>query len=130
MATGAGGVPGPEVTTPRSFPTVQAPPRPELHFTRGDAATVQWKSVGPLASRYVIELRESTTSSSNLFTRSSPNYSTESLELCIQGLEPGRSYIACVRTVAQDGAESSSSPWSPWLTLPSMAIQQFELQAS
>lgn len=89
---------------------------------------VQWKSVGPMASSYIIEVRESTTSASNIFTRMAPRDATESLELCIQGLQAGRSYIACVRSVAQDGAESLSSPWSSWLTLPHVAPQQFELQ--
>lgn len=88
--------------------------------------TVQWKGVGPLASKYIVEVRESATSASNLFTRMAPQDATESLELCIQGLEAGRSYVACVRSVTQDGAESSSSPWSSWLNLPFMAPQQFE----
>jgi len=95
-------------------------------MTGGDAVTVQWKSVGPLASKYIVEVRESTTSASNLFTRMAPQDATESLELRIQGLEAGRSYIACVRSVSHDGAESLSSHWSSWLTLPNLALQQFE----
>lgn len=132
QAPGEYGTLMPGMTMPSSLPIVQPP---ELHFANGgNAITVQWKSVGPLATSYIIELRESTTSASNLFTRVAPQEGTESLELCIQGLEPGRSYIACVRSVTRDGIESLSSPWSSWLTfphtapyMPSLALQEFKV---
>merc|ERR1712166_905964 len=55
-----------------------------------------------------------------------PAEAVGSLELCIQGLEPGRCYIGCVHSVARDGIVSSASAWSPWLTLP-VVLQPFEL---
>jgi len=106
---------------------LQAPPQPELHIANGGKAVmVRWKTMGPLASSYVIEMRESTTSASNFFRRSAPLNAPESLELCVDGLVAGRSYVCCIRSVAQDGAESLSSPWSLWLTLP-MALQAGEV---
>jgi len=109
-----------------SLPMVQAPPQPELQIENGgNAIIVRWKSAGSFAISYNIEVRESTTSAPNFFRRAAPQDSSESLELCIQGLAPGRSYVACVRSVAQDGTESLSSPWSCWLTLP-LPLQQFE----
>jgi len=116
---------------PSSLPMIpQAPPQPELRIANGgNAISVHWKGVGSLATSYVIEVRESTTSASNLFTRLAPQGAADTLELCIQGLAAGRSYVACVRSVAQHGVESMSSLWSSWLTLP-MALQQCELTPS
>jgi len=115
---------------PPPQPQLQAPPQPQLHVTNGGTAiTIQWQSVGPLASSYVLEVRDSTSSASNFFTRLAPADSADSLELCLQGLEPGRGYIACVKSVAQGGTESLPSAWSPWLTLP-VVIQSNELLPS
>jgi len=116
---------------PSSLPMIpQAPLQPELRIANGEnAISVQWKGVGPLATSYVIEVRESTTSASNLFTQLAPQDASDTLELCIQGLAAGQSYVACVRGVAQHGVESMSSPWSSWLTVP-IALQQCELTPS
>merc|ERR1712166_180614 len=117
----------PSVVAEHILSLVHAPPQPQLLVANsGTAITAHWQSVGPLVASYVIEVRESTSSASNRFTRHAPSDAADSLELCIQGLEPGRSYIACVRSVAQDGAESASSVWSSWLTLP-MVLQPFEV---
>lgn len=101
------------------LPVLQTPQQPELLIAGGGTAvSVHWNSVGPFAASYVVELRESTTSASNRFVRMAPAEAVGSLELCIQGLEPGRSYIVCVRSVGEDGIESPPSAWSTWLTLP------------
>jgi cold shock CspA family protein len=117
----------PGAMMPNGLSLLQAPPQPELHAANGgNSIIVRWKTVGPLASSYVIEMRENTTSSSNFFKRLAPQNGSESLELNVEGLAAGRSYIACVRSVAPDGAESLSSPWSFWLTL-SMPLQPNEI---
>lgn len=101
------------------LPVLQIPQQPEIRIAgAGDAISVHWNSTGPLAISYVIELRDSLTSASNRFVRMAPPEAVGSLELCIQGLEPGRSYIVCVRSVGSDGMESPPSAWSCWLTLP------------
>lgn len=110
-----------------ALPLLQAPQQPELRIgSTGTSAYVTWHSIGPSAASYVVDLRESTTAASNRFVRMAPVEVVTSLELCIQGLEPGRSYTVCVCGVGKDGIESPPSPWSPWLTLP-VGIQQLEL---
>jgi cold shock CspA family protein len=120
----------PGALTPTSLSLLQAPPQPEMHVANGgNALIVRWRTVGPLANSYIIEMRENTASSSNFFTRLAPQNACDSLELCVQGLAAGRSYIACVRSVAQDGTQSLSSPWSFWLTLP-MPLQPYDFPPS
>jgi len=109
------------------LPPLQTPQQPDLRMgSTGTSVSVNWKSIGLFASSYVLELRESSTSASNRFIAMAPAEAVASLELCIQGLEPGRSYTVCVRGVGKDGVESPPSPWSAWLTLP-VSLQQFEI---
>merc|ERR1719272_2582264 len=78
----------PSIVAQHILSLVQAPPQPQLHVANaGSAITVEWQSSGSLAASYLIEVREGTSSASNLFTRLAPD-AADSLELCIQGLEP------------------------------------------
>jgi len=91
-----------------------------------DAISVRWSTVGIPAAGYIVELRQASTPVSSRFTCQAPNDGAGSLELCIQGLQPGQSFAACVLSVTQDGFESAPSPWSCWVTLPSIVLQQFD----
>jgi len=100
---------------------ILTPPQPEVHLSNvANAISVRWSTVGFPAAGYVVELREGSTSVSSRCACQAPTDGAVSLELCIQGLQPGQSYVACVRSVAQDGFESVPSPWSCWVTLPHM----------
>jgi cold shock CspA family protein len=110
-----------------SFPVLQPPQQPELRIAgAGTAVSAHWNSIGPYATSYVVELRENATSASNRFVRMAPAEVMGTLELCIQGLVPGRSYTVCVRGVGQDGVEGAPSPWSAWLTLP-LTLQPYDM---
>lgn len=89
------------------------PPPPEI--LAGDEAgfsvVVRWPAVGQ-ASAYVVELRESGSSSAERFVRSAEAASPGSLvELRVGGLRPipGRRYMAQVRAVDHYGCESAPS---------------------
>jgi len=113
-----------------SFHVLQAPQQPELRIAgSGTGVSVYWSGIGPFAISYVVELRESVSAASNRFVRMAPPEAMSSLELCIQGLVPGRSYTVCVRGVGKDGIEGPPSVWSAWLTLP-LTLQQFDLLPS
>jgi hypothetical protein len=97
---------------------LQPPQQPQLSISNvPNSISVRWNSIGTSASSYVVEVLESTSSTSNRFACQSPANGSTSLELCIQGLEAGRSFFACIRSVAQDGFESAPSAWSQPLTL-------------
>jgi len=101
------------------------PPQPEVCISNGaNGISVRFSTVGYPAAGYVVEFRQGSTSASSRFACQSPADGAGSLEMCIQGLEPGQSYTACVRSVAQNGLESVPSPWSCWITLP-MMLQPF-----
>lgn len=108
---------------PLPAPRMISPPlQPEVHIANHltSAVSVRWSAVGFPAAAYVVELRQGSTSASSRFACQAPQDGAGSLELCIQGLQPGQSYTACIRSVAQDGFESTPSPWSAWVTLPVM----------
>eukprot|EP00746_Dinoflagellata_sp_MGD_P074507 gnl/MRDRNA2_/MRDRNA2_30087_c0_seq2.p1 gnl/MRDRNA2_/MRDRNA2_30087_c0~~gnl/MRDRNA2_/MRDRNA2_30087_c0_seq2.p1 ORF type:complete len:717 (+),score=130.32 gnl/MRDRNA2_/MRDRNA2_30087_c0_seq2:91-2241(+) len=107
-------------------PVLQPPPQPEANVSPiTNAISVRWSSYGIAAASYVVEVFDYIAAASNRFACQAPAESGSSLELCIQGLQPGQSYVACVRSVAQDGMESAPSPWSRTVTLPIMA-QSFD----
>merc|ERR1719161_3065690 len=110
-----------------SFAVLQAPQQPELRIAgAGTAVSAHWNNIGPSATSYVVELRENATAASNRFVRIAPMEVMGALELCIQGLVPGRSYTVCVRGVGKDGVEGPPSSWSAWLTLP-LTLQPFDM---
>jgi len=105
---------------------LHSPPQPEVRLSHeGNAIFVRWSTVGILAAGYALELRQGSTSVSSRFACQAPADNARSVELCIQGLQPGQSYIVCVRSVAQDGFESVPSAWSCWVTLP-IVLQPFD----
>merc|ERR1711977_789619 len=107
-----------------SFHVLQAPQQPELRIAgSGTGVSVYWSGIGPAAISYVVELRESVSAASNRFVRMAPAEALASLELCIQGLVPGRSYTVCVRGVGKDGIEGPPSV-TPRLAMPSDALLQ------
>jgi cold shock CspA family protein len=109
-----------------SCPILPPPRQPELRIAgTGTAVSAHWHSVGPYATSYVVELRENATAASNRFVRIAPEGMC-ALELCIQGLVPGRSYTVCVRGVGKDGIEGPPSTWSAWLTLP-LTLQPYDM---
>merc|ERR1711907_680979 len=104
---------------PQAAIVLLSPPRPEVFFSPvANAISVRWRTVGFPASSYTVELRQGSAAASSRFAFQAPTDGAGSLELCIQGLQPGQSYAACIRSVAQDGFESVPSPWSYWVTLP------------
>lgn len=106
---------------------LQAPPQPEVYLSCvANAISVRWSTVGIPAVGFVVELREASTPVSSRFTCQAPNDGTSSVELCIQGLQPGNSYTACVCSVTQEGFESAPSSWSYWVTLPSVPTVMFQ----
>lgn len=107
---------------PRASTLPLPPPQPEVCISSiGSAISVRWSTGGFPAASYVLELREASSSVSNRFACQAPADGAASLELCIQGLQPGQSYTACVRGVTQDGFEGVPSPWSNWVTLPMLS---------
>lgn len=100
-------------------PMLQSPPQPEVSIAHiVNAISVRWSNFGTLAASYVVEVFDYASSASNRFGCQAPADGATSLELCIQGLQAGQSYVACIRSVAQDGSESAPSPWSRVVTLP------------
>merc|ERR1711904_475992 len=103
-------------------PVLSSPPQPDIRISSNVASAicVRWSTVGFPAAAYAVELRQGSTNASNRFACQAPADSAGSVELCVQGLQPGQSYTACIRSVAQDAFESAPSPWSAWVTLPAM----------
>merc|ERR1719161_948958 len=101
---------------------ISPPLQPEVYIANhsASAVSVRWSAVGFPAAKYVVELRQASTSASSRYACPAPADGAGSLELCIQGLQPGQSYTACIRSMTQDGFESAPSPWSTWVTLPVM----------
>lgn len=94
-------------------------PQPEVIISHvGNAISVRWTNCGPPAASYVVEVFDYALSASNRFGCPAPVDGATRLELCIQGLQAGQSYVACVRSVAHDGMESPPSPWSRVVALP------------
>jgi hypothetical protein len=112
-----------QLPAPLPAPRLLSPPlQPELsisHHSAG-AVSIRWTAVGAPTAGYVVELRQNSTSAPSRFACQAPADGAGSLELCVQSLQPGQSYTACIRSVAQDGFESAPSPWSAWVTLPIM----------
>merc|ERR1719456_1972823 len=97
----------------------QPPPQPEVTLSHMvNSIAVRWSSFGTAAASYVVEVFDYASSASNRFGCQAPADGITSLELCIQGLQAGQSYVACVRSVMHDGSESAPSPWSRVVTLP------------
>lgn len=112
-----------QIPAPLPAPQMISPPsQPEVRIADhlAGAVSVRWSAIGFPAAAYVVELRHGSTSTSSRYVCQAPADGAGSLELCIQGLQPGHSYTACIRSVAQDGFESAPSPWSAWVTLPVM----------
>merc|ERR1712224_171 len=84
----------------------------------GTVLSIRWQSAGPMATGYVVELRESTSTSIDRFVQDASATTTGILELQVRGRVPGSCYAACVRSLAQCGCESAPSAWSDWFTLP------------
>lgn len=105
-------------------PVLSPPPQPDICISSNvaSAISIRWSTVGFPAVAYVVELRQGSTHASSRFTCQAPADSAGSAELCVQGLQLGQSYTACIRSVAHDGFESPPSLWSAWVTLP-MALQ-------
>jgi hypothetical protein len=100
---------------------LQPPPQPEANVSHiANAISLRWSSYGTGAASYIVEVFDYISAASNRFACQAPAENGSSLELCIQGLQPGQSYVACVRSVGHDGLESAPSPWSHAVTLPIM----------
>lgn len=102
----------------QAVPILQPPPQPEVNISpNANGICVRWSCFSTSAASYIVEVFDYTANGSNRFACQAPADGS-SLELCIQGLQPGQSYATCVRSVARDGMESAPSPWSRALTLP------------
>eukprot|EP00746_Dinoflagellata_sp_MGD_P161835 gnl/MRDRNA2_/MRDRNA2_89121_c0_seq1.p1 gnl/MRDRNA2_/MRDRNA2_89121_c0~~gnl/MRDRNA2_/MRDRNA2_89121_c0_seq1.p1 ORF type:complete len:624 (-),score=125.05 gnl/MRDRNA2_/MRDRNA2_89121_c0_seq1:384-2255(-) len=113
----------PMMQLPPPLPAPQmivSPLQPEVRIAdqSAGAVCVRWSGIGFPATAYMVELRQGSTGTSSRFACQAPADGAGSLELCIQGLQPGQSYTACIRSVAREGFESAPSPWSAWVTLP------------
>jgi hypothetical protein len=104
-------------------PLPQAPTLQEVRPVDGNASalSVQWSGADNLAASFSVELREGGAACSERFMRSASGF-PGTLELCIGGLNPGLSYMACVYAVSQCGCESAASSCSRWVTLPGEII--------
>jgi len=119
--------PAPPAQSPKAPTIVQPLPQPEVYLSSvANAISVRWSTMGIPTAGYVVELRHASTAVSSRFACHATNDASGSLELCIQGLQPGQSYAACVLSVTQDGFESAPSPWSCWVTLPSIVLQSYD----
>lgn len=100
-------------------PLPEAPVLQEVRPVKGNssALSVQWTIADNLAAGFSVELRESGAKCSERFMRSASGFAG-TLELCIGGLNPGLSYMACVYAVSSCGCESTASRCSQWVTLP------------
>jgi len=104
-----------------AFPMPQPLHQPEVSISNiANAICVRWINYVPSAASYIVEVFDYASSASNRFSCPSPGDGSTCLELCIQGLQAGQSYAACVRSLAQDGSESPPSPWSRVVVLPVM----------
>eukprot|EP00746_Dinoflagellata_sp_MGD_P074506 gnl/MRDRNA2_/MRDRNA2_30087_c0_seq1.p1 gnl/MRDRNA2_/MRDRNA2_30087_c0~~gnl/MRDRNA2_/MRDRNA2_30087_c0_seq1.p1 ORF type:complete len:676 (+),score=118.79 gnl/MRDRNA2_/MRDRNA2_30087_c0_seq1:91-2118(+) len=109
---------GAPVVQVQAAPILQSPPQPEVNIApNANGIHVRWNCFSTSAVSYIVEVFDYIANGSNRFACQAPAQGS-SLQICIQGLQPGQSYAACVRSVAPDGMESAPSPWSRALTLP------------